>query len=121
MSKLIEKTENTKPFSLTAGGVLDSVPEKKANGRARGLLMANPSSATRLDEPSPIVFCDFDGTITQVDVTDAILERLADPQWRDLERAWVRGEIGSRERLARQMAVVPAPARAPASRVQSSP
>ena len=83
--------------------------------------MANPSSATRLDEPSPIVFCDFDGTITQVDVTDAILERLADPQWRDVEQAWVRGEIGSRECLARQMALVRASARELGSLIDSIP
>lgn len=54
----------------------------------------------------PIVFSDFDGTISQVDVTDAILENLADPAWREIEDEWVRGEIGSRECLKRQMALV---------------
>jgi 2-hydroxy-3-keto-5-methylthiopentenyl-1-phosphate phosphatase len=55
-----------------------------------------------------IIFADFDGTITQADVTDRILEEFAAPAWRDAEEAWVRGEIGSRECLARQMALVKA-------------
>ncbi len=59
----------------------------------------------------PIVFCDFDGTVTQEDVTDRILEELADPSWRELEAAWVQGMIGSRECLERQMALVRASSR----------
>jgi 2-hydroxy-3-keto-5-methylthiopentenyl-1-phosphate phosphatase len=56
---------------------------------------------------SPAVLClDFDGTITRRDVTDCILERFADRAWLDVERAWVAGEIGSRECLTRQMALV---------------
>jgi 2-hydroxy-3-keto-5-methylthiopentenyl-1-phosphate phosphatase len=59
----------------------------------------------------PIVFCDFDGTITETDVTDQILSELAEPAWREIEQRWVRGEIGSRECLERQMALVRASAR----------
>lgn len=54
----------------------------------------------------PVVFCDFDGTITQVDATDLILTELAHPSWREVEQEWVRGAIGSRECLERQMALV---------------
>jgi len=54
----------------------------------------------------PIVFCDFDGTITQIDVTDLILNELAHPSWREVEEEWIRGSIGSRECLERQMALV---------------
>lgn len=54
----------------------------------------------------PVVFCDFDGTITEVDVTDVILTELAHPSWREVELEWVRGAIGSRECLERQMALV---------------
>jgi 2,3-diketo-5-methylthio-1-phosphopentane phosphatase len=54
----------------------------------------------------PIVFCDFDGTITPLDVTDQILAQLAHPSWREVEQEWVRGLIGSRECLERQMALV---------------
>lgn len=56
--------------------------------------------------PRPIVFCDFDGTITLADVTDEILSQLADPAWQDIEREWKTGRIGSRECLARQLALV---------------
>lgn len=58
-----------------------------------------------------VVFCDFDGTITQADVTDCILEELADPSWREVEADWVRGLMGSRECLERQMALVRASAK----------
>src|SRR5579864_7237188 len=57
-------------------------------------------------EPRPIIFSDFDGTITQIDMTDAILEQFADPAWHAVEDEWTRGEIGSRECLERQMALV---------------
>lgn len=59
----------------------------------------------------PIIFCDFDGTVTQQDVTDRILEELADPSWREVESAWVGGLIGSRECLEHQMALVSASAK----------
>lgn len=59
----------------------------------------------------PVIFSDFDGTITQADVTDRILEELADPSWREIEAAWVGGRMGSRECLERQMALVNASAR----------
>ncbi len=57
---------------------------------------------------NPIVFCDFDGTITQIDVTDHVLSQLAHPSWREVEQEWVRGSTGSRECLERQMALVAA-------------
>jgi len=52
------------------------------------------------------VFVDFDGTIALEDTTDVILERFADPVWRDVEAQWVAGMIGSRECLARQVDLV---------------
>jgi 2-hydroxy-3-keto-5-methylthiopentenyl-1-phosphate phosphatase len=58
----------------------------------------------------PIMFCDFDGTITQVDVTDEILTQLANPSWREIEQEWACGSIGSRECLERQLALVDASA-----------
>lgn len=54
----------------------------------------------------PIVFCDFDGTISLADVTDTILARFADPSWREIESLWRDGVIGSQECLARQLALV---------------
>jgi 2,3-diketo-5-methylthio-1-phosphopentane phosphatase len=52
------------------------------------------------------VLCDFDGTVTSEDTVDLLLERLADPAWRALEERWVRGEIGDRECMAGQVALI---------------
>lgn len=50
--------------------------------------------------------CDFDGTIGVGDVTDALLERFARPGWQELEARWVAGEIGSRECMKGQVALL---------------
>jgi 2,3-diketo-5-methylthio-1-phosphopentane phosphatase len=52
------------------------------------------------------IFCDFDGTISTRDVTDRLLEELADPKWKAVEAAWERGEIGSRECMKQQVALI---------------
>ena len=54
------------------------------------------------------IVCDFDGTITRTDVIDNILQRFADPSWEAIEDQWLQGEIGSRECLSRQLALVKA-------------
>lgn len=54
------------------------------------------------------VFVDFDGTIVPRDVTDTVLETFADPSWLEIEAEWKAGKIGSRECLARQIALVKA-------------
>ncbi len=54
------------------------------------------------------VLLDFDGTVTLKDSVDAILERFAAPAWRDVEEAWKRDEIGSRECLSKQTALIDA-------------
>lgn len=54
------------------------------------------------------VFCDFDGTITRVDATDAVLEAFALPAWRDWEHRWATGEISSQECLSRQAELIQA-------------
>src|SRR6516165_6041002 len=56
----------------------------------------------------PVVFLDFDGTISRVDVVDAILDRYADPAWETIEREWKAGRIGSRACLAGQLSLVQA-------------
>jgi len=66
---------------------------------------------TSSSSAGPIVFCDFDGTITELDVTDCILTQFADPAWMKVEQQWVRGEIGSRQCLERQMGLVRASAK----------
>lgn len=52
------------------------------------------------------VYCDFDGTVTIGDTTDVLLERLADPAWKEIEERWERGEIGSRECMALQVPLI---------------
>jgi len=54
------------------------------------------------------VFCDFDGTITLIDATDAVLEAFALPTWREWEQRWVNGEITSQECLSRQVELIKA-------------
>jgi 2,3-diketo-5-methylthio-1-phosphopentane phosphatase len=61
-----------------------------------------------MSEPGALVFLDFDGTITLRDATDAILDAYADPAWLEIEATWVAGQIGSRECLAAQIALVTA-------------
>ncbi len=57
---------------------------------------------------SPILFIDFDGTISEKDVIDRILERFADERWLEIEEQWTGGKIGSRECLQKQFALVQA-------------
>jgi 2,3-diketo-5-methylthio-1-phosphopentane phosphatase len=54
----------------------------------------------------PILFLDFDGTISERDVIDVLLESFADSQWLDLEAEWQAGRIGSRKCLREQMRLV---------------
>src|SRR5574337_2137744 len=56
--------------------------------------------------PAFQVLCDFDGTITKTDVTDAILETFALPAFRDWEHRWEWGEITGRECLARKVELI---------------
>ena len=51
------------------------------------------------------ILCDFDGTVSVEDITDSLLERFARDGWQDIEQAWRRGEIGSRECMAAQVAL----------------
>ena len=49
-------------------------------------------------------FFDFDNTISSFDVLDNLIERFAvDDRWRELERRWQAGEIGSKECLREQL------------------
>jgi len=54
----------------------------------------------------PVVFCDFDGTITKKDAVDQLLVKYANPRWQALEDLWAKGCIGSRECLEQQIACI---------------
>ncbi len=55
------------------------------------------------------VAIDFDGTVTDVDIIDAVLQQFARPEWQEVETVWEQGIIGSRECLARQISMVEQP------------
>jgi 2,3-diketo-5-methylthio-1-phosphopentane phosphatase len=52
------------------------------------------------------VLADFDGTITQADVAESILEEFAPSTWWDIEALHRSRKIGTRESMARQFALV---------------
>ena len=56
--------------------------------------------------PGWMVQSDFDGTISVLDVTDTLLQRFGQSGWQELEDAWERGEIGSRECMKGQVALL---------------
>ncbi len=53
------------------------------------------------------MFLDFDGTVTVADTGVHVLERLAPPAWREISAAYGRDEIGSRECLLDEWALLP--------------
>ena len=71
-------------------------------------LWATSSIYTRHTRQKIAIFCDFDGTITRVDLTDAVLEAFALPIFKDWEGRWRTGTIGSQECLTRQTELIQA-------------
>ena len=53
------------------------------------------------------VFLDFDGTITDVDSAQHLLERFASGKWRAIDAEYARGEIGSRVCLLEEWDLLP--------------
>lgn len=52
------------------------------------------------------VLTDFDGTVTQTDVAEDILEEFAPPEWWEIEEEHRARKIGTRETMVRQFALV---------------
>lgn len=52
------------------------------------------------------IFCDFDDTITRTNVTDTVLDKFADPLWRDIQEDWLAGRLSAREVLQKQMPLI---------------
>jgi len=48
-----------------------------------------------------LLICDFDGTITDLEISYALLDRFAPGNWRDLNHLYLEGRIGSREAYKR--------------------
>jgi 2-hydroxy-3-keto-5-methylthiopentenyl-1-phosphate phosphatase len=71
--------------------------------------MPNARVDRTASEGPPIVrsvVVDFDGTICPHDVSEEILQAFAPPEWWDIDLEFQRGEIGSRECLVRQGALL---------------
>lgn len=61
-----------------------------------------------------IYFTDFDGTITKLDTTDAMIETFAQNDWREIMRKWELGELTTKESarlFLRHLRVTPAEAK----------
>lgn len=52
------------------------------------------------------IICDFDGTITPFDVTDALLSKFAHPSWEEVEHEWLAGKITARVCMERQVELI---------------
>ena len=73
--------------------------------------MTTPTAASILGQDSEDwrIICDFDGTITPFDVTDALLKRFAHPAWEEVEAEWLAGRITARACMDRQVRLLDAP------------
>ncbi len=60
----------------------------------------------RMNNGSYFVSIDFDGTVSDLDVTDAVIEKFAGAGWQEAEELWKSGAIGSRECLTAQMSLI---------------
>ena len=67
---------------------------------------ASGTWATTLTRHDWHILCDFDGTISTKDVTDALLSALGGDGWARLEEEWNAGHIGSRACMAGQIALL---------------
>lgn len=54
-----------------------------------------------------IVFCDFDGTITERDMIMAIMERFGRPGWRETADEILKGKVSIQEGVGRMFAQIP--------------
>jgi 2-hydroxy-3-keto-5-methylthiopentenyl-1-phosphate phosphatase len=59
--------------------------------------------------PVGSILVDFDGTACLHDVAEHLLMRYGDPSWPSYDEAWARGEIGAREGIRAQAAMLDAP------------
>jgi HAD superfamily phosphoserine phosphatase-like hydrolase len=84
----------------TAGALPPQRERRSEVHRALSPLPAKPAT------PGYRVLLDFDGTVAPDDPTDRLLERFADPAWRDIEAEWQAGRIASRECMQRQAALL---------------
>jgi len=57
---------------------------------------------------NPIVLCDFDGTIANIDTAQKALELFADPSWRKIEEEYEKGVLSFENSLRKEYALIAA-------------
>jgi 2-hydroxy-3-keto-5-methylthiopentenyl-1-phosphate phosphatase len=68
----------------------------------------NPAPNLFADGRRPVVFCDFDGTLTERDVVVMVMERFAPPQWRNMADAILEAKtVTLRDGIAQLFALLP--------------
>ncbi len=68
--------------------------------------MLRQSMNQPVKEGRPLLVIDFDGTLTNVDVGDALCDRFAPERWRDIDEQWLRGELTLPEAQRQMWALV---------------
>lgn len=64
------------------------------------------SNLLEIQQQPWVILCDFDGTISLSDVTDTLLTEYGEEGYLELENSWLNGEIGSRECMSKQIALI---------------
>ena len=54
--------------------------------------------------PVRSVLIDFDGTACTHDVAEHLMDRFGEPEWREWDERWVRGEVDTRAAIRGQVA-----------------
>lgn len=69
-----------------------------------GSAIAAPTAAMRKSQRKPILFFDFDNTLTEGDILDELIETYSESEsWRDWEHAWRMGKLAASECLRLQI------------------
>ncbi|MDF7670474.1 MtnX-like HAD-IB family phosphatase [Orbaceae bacterium ESL0721] len=66
------------------------------------------SKQVKTASQQPIILSDFDGTISEKDVTDTLLSHFGKTGCDELEELWLAGKIGSQECMSKQIALLDA-------------
>src|SRR5262245_23590066 len=120
-SASVFRAASSRPVALTR-----APRREKASAAARPIPLDAPVTSTtapctrmgrRLPRTGPVghpghvlpvrsIVVDFDGTISVDDVSDGLFAAFAEPGWKEIDLEFERGDIGSRECIERQMALL---------------
>ena len=110
----VEARKKDRRFLSEGRGTVDAGrPNGLWTGRRRDSPRAPPSAGTPVTLAGVLdlgaVLVDFDGTACSVDVTELLLSTFGDPSWSDYDLAVDRAEIGLREAIQVQNAMIRTP------------